>query len=121
MGRFLSGKPKTSLLPEVFEQEHSSDRLPSESDDEVEDSHHNWRTCYAAEQADLVNPEQLTRKEQKAMDREIPWREIVAQGGEYLKAFVEAAQKECNSWLEWGAVRPLNKEEALRVLPGTQP
>ena len=101
MGRFLSGKPKTSLLPEVFEQEHSSDRLPSESDDEVEDSHHNWRTCYAAEQADLVNPEQLTRKEQKAMDREILWREIVAQGGEYLKAFVEAAQKECNSWLEW--------------------
>ena len=50
------------------------------------------------------------------MDREIPWREIVAQGGEYLKAFVEAAQKECNSWLEWGPVRPLNKEEALRVL-----
>ena len=95
------GKPKTSLLPDVFEQEHSSDRLPSESDDEVEDSHHFWRTCYAAEQADLVNPEQLTRKEQKAMDREIPWREIVAQGGEYLKAFVEAAQKECNSWLEW--------------------
>ena len=72
------GKPKTSLLPEVFEQEHYSDRLPSESDDEVEDSHHNWRTCYAAEQADLVNPEQLTRKEQKAMDREIPWREIVS-------------------------------------------
>ena len=50
------------------------------------------------------------------MDREIPGREIVSQGGEYLKAFVEAAQKECDSWREWGPVRPLNKEEALRVL-----
>ena len=82
----------------------------------MEDCHPDWKTCYAAEQADLVNPEQLTRKEQKAMDREIPWREIVSQGGEYLKAFVEAAQKECDSWREWGPVRPLSKEEALRVL-----
>ena len=29
---------------------------------------------------------------------------------------MEAAQKECNSWLEWGPVRTLNREEALRVL-----
>ena len=68
------GRERLVNLPEVFASEHASPELAE--DDGLELSHPDWHTCYAAEQTSLVNPENLTRKEQKALDREIPWREI---------------------------------------------
>ena len=69
-------------------------------------------TSATSAQTDLVNDKELTRKEQKALDREIHWREIVSKGGDYLKEFVKAAEKEHQSWMEWGPVVPLSVKEA---------
>ena len=41
-----------------------------------------------------INETFLTRQEQKALEREIPWQDIVNKGGKYLEAFVKAAQEE---------------------------
>ena len=81
----------------MFQTEHEAPSLGSESDDEVEVCHQDWHRCFIGNQPDLVNDKELTRKEQKALDREIPWREIVSKGGDYLKEFVKAAEKEHQS------------------------
>ena len=40
-----------------------------------------------------VTPGQpLTRQQQKALDKELPWRVIVDKGGDYLAAFIQAAR-----------------------------
>ena len=67
-------------LPEVFASEHAAPPLPCDQD-EIEDSHTSWKVCYIGDQKALVNTEKLTRKEMKALNREVPWREIVRQGG----------------------------------------
>lgn len=47
-----------------------------------------------------VNEPKLTRQQQKALDKEIPWRTIVDRGGNYLQAFVDAAKSEEKSWMQ---------------------
>ena len=112
------GRDRLVNLPEVFASEHASPGL--EEDDELELCHSDWHICYAAEQASLVNPDNLTRKEQKALDREIPWREIYSRGGDYLEQFVQAAQKEHQSWMDWAPVVPLTESEAREILRDPQ-
>ena len=108
------GRERLVNLPEVFASEHASPELAE--DDGLKLSHPDCDTCYAAEQTSLVNPENLTRKEQKALDREIPWREIYAKGGDYLDQFVQAAQKEHQSWMDWAPVVPLTEAESKEIL-----
>ena len=57
---------------------------------------------------------QLSRKELKQLDREVPWTQILRTRDvpEYLKAI----DKEANSWLEWKSVQPLSHEQARQVL-----
>lgn len=99
----------------MFQAEHEAPPLGDESDDEVEVCHQDWYKCYIGSQTDLVNDKELTRKEQKALDTEIPWREIISKGGGYLKEFVKAAEKEHQSWMEWGPVVPLSRKESDEV------
>jgi hypothetical protein len=55
----------------------------------------------------------LTRKEQKAIEKEVPWDRIpVDQRG----AYVEARLKEWSDWQKWKAVRILTPEETAEVL-----
>jgi hypothetical protein len=57
-----------------------------------------------------------TKKEQKALDRELPWREIIKRPADYKQAFCDAIWKEATSWESWGPVKPLTREEASAVL-----
>ena len=59
---------------------------------------------------DHVRP--LSRKEQKALDREIPWRELIKADKSTRQAFVEAIHKEADAWAKWSPVRPLTRDEA---------
>ena len=58
----------------------------------------------------------MTRAEAKALDREIPWRQILDMDPADIKAYVAATEKEAKSWLEWGSVKPLSHTEAQSVL-----
>ena len=58
---------------------------------------------------------QMSRQERKAMDREIPWREILRRSDEEIQSFIEANKKEYASWLSWGSIRPLSDSEIQRV------
>jgi hypothetical protein len=61
-------------------------------------------------------PTSTTKKEQKALDRDLPWRESVKCHPRYRQAFLDAIAKEAASWESWGPVRPLTREEASAVL-----
>ena len=50
----------------------------------------------------------VSRKEQKALDREVPWRQIRPDD---LNLFSDAVRKEWTEWLRWGAVRPATMDE----------
>ncbi len=58
----------------------------------------------------------MSRIERKAMDKELPVHEIIARGGKYLDAFVEAARQEEASWMTWRSVTPLSDKEAQKVM-----
>ena len=62
------------------------------------------------------NGHHLSRIERKAMAKELPVHEIIARGGKYLEAFVEAARQEENSWMTWKSVTPLSDQEAKKVM-----
>ena len=57
----------------------------------------------------------LSRQEQKALDREIPWRTILAMPPKYVDKFLATINKEVTSWLEWNSVEPLTPEQANQV------
>ena len=105
-------------LPEVFASEHGAPAMPCDVEElGVEDSHSSWHVCYLGDQKALVNAEKLTRKELKALNREIPWREIVRQGGIIIfKKYVESARKEHEQWQTWASVKPLPDHETKKVL-----
>ena len=57
----------------------------------------------------------LSRIEQKALDKELPWRFILEQDPEYIKAFIQSAKDEETSWKNWNSIRPLSPQEAAEV------
>ena len=56
------------------------------------------------------------RKELKALDREIPWREILARDPETIRAFIQAVHKEADSWEKYESVRSLSEVEIGKLL-----
>lgn len=58
----------------------------------------------------------LSKKEQKALDRELPWRQLMRLPPSERQAYVDAVHKEADAWDLWGPVRPLSHEEARQVL-----
>ncbi|CAE7029534.1 RE2 [Symbiodinium sp. CCMP2592] len=103
-------------LPEVFASEHREPPIQGAEDDGVEDCHPSWRVCYVGDQKQLANVNKMTRKEVKALNREIPWREILKQPRVVFDKYVEAARKEHEQWGTWAPVRPLSDKEANEVL-----
>ena len=57
-----------------------------------------------------------TRQEQKAAEKELHYRDIMAQTDDYIAEFVKATQKEAASFTEWKSLRPVPPEEAKRIL-----
>ena len=57
----------------------------------------------------------LTRQEMKQLDRELPWREIWKMPPASIQKFLQAIEKEANSWFEWNSIRPLSPEEVKEV------
>ena len=58
----------------------------------------------------------LTRQQQKALDKELPWRVIVEKGGDYLAEFIKAAQDEEKSWMRFGSVEPIDQKTADQIM-----
>lgn len=58
----------------------------------------------------------LTRQQQKALDKELPWRVIVEKGGDYLAKFIEAAKNEEASWMSFRSVEPVDDVTAKKIL-----
>ncbi len=57
----------------------------------------------------------LSRIEQKALDKELPWRFILEQDPGYVKAFIQSAKDEETSWKAWNSIRPLSPQEIQKV------
>lgn len=58
----------------------------------------------------------MSRLEQKALDKEIPWQRIVDGPSHVLEAFIKAAQSEESSWMSWHSVRALDAKEANAIM-----
>ena len=58
----------------------------------------------------------MTRQEQKALDKELPWQVIMDRGNEYIEAFIKAAQDEERSWMTFGSVDPIDPETAAKIM-----
>ena len=57
-----------------------------------------------------------TRKEAKALEREIPWRQILKLPKEEIAAYVQSAKKEEKGWMDWGSVEAVDDDEAASIL-----
>ena len=58
----------------------------------------------------------LTRQEQKQLDREIPWQNILEMDEASINQYLLSIEKEHNSWMEWRSIEPLKDSEADQVL-----
>ena len=81
-------------------QQSESDAEPSTDDDK--------------EQA--VASRLMTRKEAKALDREIPWRNILKLPADEIAQYVASAQKEEAGWNTWGSIETVSKERAAEIM-----
>ena len=61
-------------------------------------------------------PPTLTRQEKKALDKEIPWQNIMRMDEATIQQYVDAAKAEERSWLDFSSVRPISKKEAAKIL-----
>jgi len=58
----------------------------------------------------------LSRKEQRALDREIPWREIMSGPASTRDEFVKSVKKEESKWDKWGPVEPVPDDQVDSIL-----
>ena len=60
----------------------------------------------------------MTRKEGKALEREIAWREIeiMKAPDKDIMSYVASAQKEEKGWMTWGSVEAIPDDEAAAIL-----
>lgn len=64
---------------------------------------------------EISNERNLTRQEIKQLDRELPWREVVAMPAMMQDKFIQSADKEYQGWMRWTGIRPLTESEANEV------
>ena len=84
-------------------------KSPRESDTSDSDSGHD-------DSRPKTSPTQrhLSRQELKALDREIPWTQILK--GPNVNDYLQAITKEALSWQRWKSVEPLSHEQVKKVL-----
>jgi hypothetical protein len=57
----------------------------------------------------------MSRKDRKALDRELPWREIVKRGKQEIQLYVGAASKEAAAFDKWQVLRPCSRKECRDI------
>ena len=57
-----------------------------------------------------------TRQELKQLDRELPWKEVVAMLRASFEKFLESVRAEEENWMRWGGIKPLSRKEADKIL-----
>ena len=65
---------------------------------------------------DYKTGKRLTRQEKKQIEKELSFHDILSQSDEYIQKFIESAQKEETSFLEWKSLKPVPPEETKRIL-----
>ena len=65
---------------------------------------------------DYKTGKRLTRQEKKQIEKELSFHDILSQSEEYIQKFIESAQKEETSFLEWKSLKPVPPEETKRIL-----
>ena len=98
--------------PDVSIEEHHS------TADVPRDAYMTW-----VDEQSWLNPEAqpsygvlLSRAEQKALDREIPWREIMQRGASVIAAFGEAVNKEWVNWCSFQPIKPLTDDQVVAIM-----
>eukprot|EP00435_Cladocopium_sp_Y103_P046116 s2171_g13.t1 len=86
------------------------DKEPLDSDSDADSSGDD------ANAAGETDKPRLSRMERKALDRELPWRNIMEMPSAFIDQFLGAIEREHQSWLEWQSVEPLSREEARAIL-----
>ena len=82
----------TAYVKELAEKEGDFETTLPESDEEFDDM--------------TKGMPRKTRKEQKAQEKELSWREIMQQSDDYVQTFVEATIKETSSFTTWKSLQP---------------
>ena len=72
--------------------------------------------CEDVTRPPLPAEKKMTRLEQKALDKEIPWQRIMDGPPHVLQAFIDAAKSEENSWMSWQSVRALDDQEVNKIM-----
>ena len=88
----------------------------SDAESEIDVNHDSTTFATSTMASTPGAPQPLTRKEAKALDREIPWRQILKMGKKDLEQFIISARKEEDGWKKWDSVEALNEHEAKRIL-----
>ena len=57
-----------------------------------------------------------TRKEAKALEREVPWRSILKLPPKDIEAYIQSNQKEERGWMNWGSVQAVPDDEAAAIM-----
>eukprot|EP00971_Amphidinium_carterae_P200354 3976035-Amphidinium_carterae.1 len=93
-----------------------SDDDDDELDTTLSGNHIPW--CLAAEHQpdEQATVTATSRKDKKALQRELPARVIAQLDQAFIDAFILAARKEEASWIHWGAVAPLSQTEVATLL-----
>eukprot|EP00971_Amphidinium_carterae_P212051 4207657-Amphidinium_carterae.1 len=64
--------------------------------------------------------EVFTRREQKAIQKEIPWAVIARRSQPIIDKFIAAIHKEFSAWQTWDVIEPIAEAEAKRILSDPQ-
>ena len=93
--------------------EYAGDGQSSDSDASADDMSAGQPTLSKAGNGKVNRA--LTRQEQKALDKEVPWQAIMEMEPHIIQEYVKSAQAEESSWNQFNSVIPLSDEEAKQV------
>ena len=105
--------PKTNVFYQAYlSSQHRKDDVPP---DKMPDESDTTDTDHGGPSPGATSAKrQLSRKELKQLDREIPWTQILRTS--HVPEYLKAIDKESTSWMEWKSVEPLSHDQAKQVL-----
>ena len=109
--------PEMFHLPKVFSAIDVVKHAPTEITDAMATAAGEFTAEILATGAEELRTQ--SRKEVKALEKEIPWRKIYGEketDPQQYKDFVESAKKEHTTWRKWASARPLSKKQVEEIL-----